>query len=181
MQRPFNYRSRRPASVTGHLKRLFHCVCDLCMPATGSPRAAGDAQWHRPSCSSGSLGRQVMRERPGTTPPSGQPPVVVGLHRRRPRSPARCRAGRGRGESALPRSARLLAARAARFVNMLVAACLNVARAASEVSSATGQEPEPRRVPSRSEGKPSEPRPCPARHLARNDAGARVPTRESQP
>ena len=100
--------------------------------------------------------------------------TVMVRDRRQSQLPARRRAGHGRGESAPPRSTGLLAARAARFVNMLVAACLNVESAASEVSSATGQQAEHRRAPSRSEGKPSEPGPCPARRLARAEAGVRM-------
>jgi hypothetical protein len=59
---------------------------------------------------------------------------------------------------------------------MLVAACLNGASAVSEVSSATGQQGEHRRAPSRSEGKQSALCPHPARRLARADAGIRKRT-----
>ena len=54
---------------------------------------------------------------------------------------ARARAGRLECASGAPRSAGLVASRAARVVIRLVAACLNAANEVSEVSSATGHEP----------------------------------------
>jgi hypothetical protein len=102
----------------------------------------------------------VLRGTSNTDAVAGKAPGGVRAH---------CRVRSREAQACWPRAS-------ARFVNMFVAACLNVASAASEVSSATGQQGEHRRVPSRSEGKQSALCPHPARRLARADAGIRKRT-----
>jgi hypothetical protein len=123
------------------------------------------------------LRSSAAHSRPGTAPPSGLQAVVAGGAWNT--NPVTCK---GAGGVWAQRRARSREAQAcwprapARFVNMLVAACLNVASAASEVSSATGQQAEHRRAPWRSQDKQSALCPHPARRLARADAGVRKRT-----